>query len=169
MICLKFIILSTLLLVPHLDAKKIKCKPICPDCKYDRNETFLTNMLKYFNGEIPAPADGVCQSGIKWINHGPDFGEKNDACCCLQVLPTQSLDCTTAGAVQCPLIPFIGYTEVIKDYGLRLRKLLKDAPSNGCCPADSIKYFIPYDLLKIVGGVCTCVPKYKIADRNVIL
>lgn len=149
--------------------RKWSIQSICPDCTWNANETFLEGVLQYFNGEIISPVNGVCQSGVKWIHHGPYFDLDADACCCLQLNPSQSLDCTTSDAVQCPPVTLIGITEVVKDYALRISKVLKDAPSNGCCPAGTFKYIFTGDSINLSHDVCTCIRKYKIGDGDMIL
>jgi hypothetical protein len=144
------------------DAKKKNCFPvICPDHKYDLNETFANVHLKLFI-DAKAPEDGSCLDGkIKYKYYGIDWGFPFDRCVCIdrKDSPLYSVDNTECiqGLTQCPsLLPLfkdelIG--DVFKRYGTTFRnKVVTD----GCCPKDVIKWIFSSVYTGLEKNLCAC-------------
>lgn len=160
-------ILSLFLVLPIVAERQYKCEPvICPQCQWNFTDTYEQSALRYVTGEIPAPEDGSCGTGVKWINYGADYGVDKNSCCCIPAY-TSYAPCADENSVQCPQSPKMGYTEVSHDFYKRILKFLENGPSDGCCPLGQFKWTLAAAYTSTKEDRCTCVTSGKIATRNV--
>lgn len=148
------------------EAKQLKWIAVCPDCVYRPEDTFAQYALRYLNGN--GPANGTCLKGVKWIHHGKDYGLPNDACCCLMLPPAEDIDCGPDNfSPLCPISPLMGPDEPIKHFWQRIGKLLKVAPTNGCCPEGTFRWVFSKEMTDAEADICACGSSNGITDPNV--
>lgn len=136
---------------------QISCQEICPDCVVTLNETFRD--VAFFNFDRNAPSSGVCVAGenkVNFTHFGGDYNVSKNACCCLQLPPSDPYDCSVAHPVICPPIPTIGADELISDYYGRIGQALPNAPVNGCCPPGMFKWVFDKAFIGTTQNICTC-------------
>lgn len=153
------------ILAASLEARRLKCSPICPDCVNAPEESFRSYATRYL--EAGGPADGVCTSGVKSILFGKDYGKPNNACCCLHAPAAAPIDCGPE-TPQCPPAWLLGLDESAIHYFARVGRDMKGAPTNGCCPEGTIKWMFAKEYTGAADDICTCLKPNKMADANVV-
>lgn len=154
-----------LLFLASTEAKKLKCEPIiCPVCDFRPTDTYADFALREFGR---APPDGGCLSGQqKYVHMGRDFNMTHNACCCLELPPTdpQAIPVVcdaVAPAVNSPACVDnlkIGIDEKVSHYYARIGRDQANASADGCCPNPrTFKYIYKKEYTGTEHDVCTCV------------
>lgn len=116
----------------------------CPPCNLQPFDTIEENQLRILTAK--GPADGICEQGVKVINHGSDYGLEYDACCCMPPTDYPPIQCDPMGPgiSMCPTGPSFFKNELFGEYAIRAGELVKDsAPEDGCCPDGLSKLLCP--------------------------
>lgn len=157
--------LILILLLASCSARRLESSTeTCPKCDYDVSQTYeqvVSTFLKK-NG----PSDGVCTSGVKWILRGYIVGSSRDACCCFTVPKSAPVQCNSVSytRIMCPNLIGIKRSESFKHYFRRIGNVMDDAPSNGCCPAGTIKWIFSKNLTQAKADICMCATPNKLLD-----
>lgn len=113
------------------------CKE-CPDYQWYLNRTIFENIQSNFARNTPQ--DGFCsENKQKFIFYGPDYGYTENRCVCVTTPPSKYKKCNPQ-IPKCPMIPATTATETAYQFSLRVGVELADAPSDGCCPPNSVTW-----------------------------
>lgn len=159
-----------IILAVHLqrtsEAEHSKCIPVCPVCVVRPQDSYSQFALRHLK-EL-GPGNGTCLNGTKWVHHGKDYGMLNDACCCLMLPPAETVDCgPNTCSPECPPTPSIGPDEPIGHFWKRVGRLLRDAPTTGCCPEGMFRWVYTKEMTGAEADRCSCVVPNVIADPDV--
>ena len=156
---LKKLIILISSIIAISEAKTLKCKPIiCPQCNLQLNETYHEFGLRILNAN--GPANCSCGQGDQSYKlFGKDYGLSNDACCCLNIVPSNPVQCSPRdpAVLDCPNNLGIEQNETIGNYFKRIGKDQNGAPSNGCCRAGTYKYIFTPKITGNSKNICACV------------
>lgn len=148
------------------DARHSKCIPVCPDCVFGPQDTYVQFAMRYLNGH--GPADAPCLSGTKWIHYGRDYGLPNNACCCLHGPISEPIDCgPDNSSPMCPHALALGMDEPIGHFYQRIGRNVRGAPANGCCPEGTFKWIFDKESTGAEADICSCITQNSLAGRDV--
>ena len=154
----KKVVILVLFVFNFSEAMRLKCEPIiCPSCNLQFNETYEQTALKFLSS---GPPDGSCLgTDEKYQFFGKDFGRSNNGCCCLPIAPTSPVQCSPRDPTvpECANNLGIRKGELVADYFQRVGRVLKDAPSNGCCRNGTFKYIYTKEVTGSSHNICTCI------------
>lgn len=139
----------------------------CPPCIWNMDETvneYCSRMLS-----VGGPSDGVCDAPNShiWYHYGPDYKFPHSTCCCLDLVPSDNLNCSDSATPVCPPVPLFKQTDSIYEYFDRVVSTIGEiAPTNGCCPSGSFKYIFPAAYLQQEDNICGCFGDHQRVDPN---